>query len=87
MYYIEASVDRMYWDAFINLRIVKANLTSSRALIRSFGQPNIMVAYLIKLSITLGRHAQATMLKVSFTVVRLISGYNGILRRVALHAF
>lgn len=84
---IGASVDILYWNTFLNLHFGKSDLAPGRVLKRGFRQTEIPVAGTIIIPITLEEHAQTTMVNVKFTVVHLMSGYNAILGRVALHDF
>lgn len=82
---IGASVDILYWDVFINLRLQEGSLKASHAPIKGFGQSRILVARRITLPMTLGKGEQTTTVEVDFTVVRFASGYNAILGRATLH--
>lgn len=52
-----ASIEVMYWDTFVNLYPIEADISSGGPPIRGFRQTNILVASLIKLSIMLGQYA------------------------------
>ena len=79
-----ASVDILYWDAFVQLGLPPAILQPYPGKLVSFSGDEVDVAGVIALPMTIGEGEVTRTEDIEFTVVRLLSTYNMIMGRVSL---
>ena len=82
-----ASVDILFYDAFIKMGYNDSQLTPSNMPIYGFNRVESKVEGIIQLPMTMGEAPREATQMLNFLVIKAVSTYNAILGRTGLHAF
>ena len=82
-----SSADILYYPAFQQMEINRAQLTPTNALLVGFGGTRVLPLGAITLPVTVGDYPQQIIQDVTFLVVDCSSAYNGILGRPTLNSW
>ena len=81
----ESSTDILFYDAFVRMKIHRAQLQKINAPLVDFIGSSVQVEGAVNLPMMAGTELHQSTVKLTFLLVRVSSAYNGILRRPGLN--